>query len=757
MKRQRVAGAAFKGVAIGLTLGTAAQEAAAFFNDEQTGLAERLVEGKGADHIGQDQVVHTTWMEGLRRYIAGDGSVPANTLGPVIEHSNTTVTANEYLKNHNLGTHISRDGWYDNNTPKPIFDLNEQKLTLGGVKGSGIDANGNYVFSMKHMAPDGSFNKDLSANAQELMKDGKLKMLLSLSNGTQAHPIEVQIGADGNMVIDPESKIGKLLFTNENGKAKFLGRFMEVAQVTGAKDGVDHFRILATHVGKGINELTDIITKEILPPQPVSTDYVTDLPPIIPIYARRPLESLNGIKGPNPFLGLYYGSGAPLTLEERRQYQAELSPRLRANPNAKLEARKEEEEYLAQQTAEYRSKVEELVVQTEPMDPACKLTVCIPVAGHQEVQNIERTLSSYLNQTADPKSFELALFVNQPDTSPNGEHIKSDGTFKKIEEFKKQHPELNIRVMQAVLPRGDARIGYVRKLLSDATLRRELARGSNEDLIMVSNDADLKGVAPEYVQNFIERFEKEPQTDAFMGQLDWDPESYIRNPLVHIGTRLFQYISAQHRKSGRGIESSGANFAYRASIYAAVGGYDSKSIMGEDNLFGRKLLSARRGARDHTPIAYGGARVSRLYTSSRRAEKAIRDGLAPIEQWAKGFSAFDDEVRKVKWEETSEAPDYDNPEVVKKLVSELENIINRTLFVSGGWWSHGPYATYQRRALGWLGVKYKLIGPNRIQITDASDLIAGLKQYKEDGLKIMAQKTDQHTMEVKKKSEKQIT
>ncbi|TSA43748.1 hypothetical protein D4R49_02360 [bacterium] len=745
MKNKRVASAAAKGVLIGLTVGTAAQEATAFFNDDQTGLVEHLVKGGNGGGVSNDPVVHTTWMEGLRRFAMGEDGGPGTPA--VTEHINTTATASEYLEHHKLGTHISRDGWYDNDTPKPVFDKNELKLWWGGEKNTGIDASGNYVFSARHMVPEGSYHGGLSANAQELMKEGKLKMLLSLSQGTQAHPIELPINADGTVTIDPKSEIGKLFFAEKGGKATFLGRFAEVAQLTGAKDGTDHVRILATHIGKGVDELTDVITKEIPPVAP--SYFLIDPPPFIPIYGRTPLEPVNGKKGPNPFIPFYYGSGAPLTPEEIRAHQKELSPRLRANPDAKLEARVEEEEYMKKQTPEYLTEVERLAAQSEPMNPACKVAICIPVAGHQEVNNIERTLSSYLNQTIDKDTFELVLFVNQPDLSPRGEKIKSDGTLDRIEKFKKEHPELNIRVMQSVIPIRDARIGNVRKMLSDATLARSLKREGNDDLIMVSNDADLKGVSPEYVKNFVEKFEKEPQTDAFMGQLDWDPEAYIRNPLNHIGTRLFQYISAQHRKANKGIESSGANFAYRASTYAAIGGYNTKAEMGEDNDFGRRILSARRGASNRKAIAYGGARVSRLYTSSRRAEKAIRDGLAPIEQWEKGFSAFDDEVRKVKWEETGEAPDYDNPEVVKKLTSELENIINRTLMVSSKWWSNPQYAAYQRRALGWLGIKYKLTAQNRIQITDATDLIAGLKEYKEEGLKIMERKTGKRPPEEK--------
>ncbi|EKD46937.1 MAG: hypothetical protein ACD_67C00009G0001, partial [uncultured bacterium] len=80
---------------------------------------------------------------------------------------------------------INRNLWYDNDTPKPVFDKNELKLFWGGKYGTGIDANGNYVFDAKHMMPGGSFHKNFSVDAQDAISHGKLKMLFSLSKDTQ--------------------------------------------------------------------------------------------------------------------------------------------------------------------------------------------------------------------------------------------------------------------------------------------------------------------------------------------------------------------------------------------------------------------------------------------------------------------------------------------------------------------------------------------------------------------------------------------
>ncbi|HET9131088.1 MAG TPA: hypothetical protein VFO86_09085, partial [Terriglobia bacterium] len=354
------------------------------------------------------------------------------------------VTPGAYLESHpEVGTHVSRDLWYDNDTPKPVFDKNELKLWWGGEHNHGIDARGHYTFSVEHMTSHGSFHNGLSADARELAKEGNLKLLLSVSEGTQAHPIEVPIDADGTVHIDPQSEAAKLFAVNKDGQAVFKGRFAEIAQSIQVKDGVDHVRVLATYEGKGLDVVRDI--GKLIEQTPHNTltmpsDYLFDPPPVIPIYARTPLEPINGRKPPKPFLAFYYGDTEP-GKEQMHAYEAEQSPRLKDNPDAELDPRTEGEAYLKGQKPEHLKKIEMLAAEAGTMADACRVSICIPVAGHHESANIERTLSAYLNQTADPKSFELVLFVNQPDTTPNGETVVSDGTLEKIEVFRKAHPE----------------------------------------------------------------------------------------------------------------------------------------------------------------------------------------------------------------------------------------------------------------------------------------------------------------------------
>ncbi len=207
-----------------------------------------------------------------------------------------TGNAEDYIKANPDGTtHVSRgvDGvmHYDNDTPKPLFEQNEQKLDWGGTKG--LDANGNYIFNMSRMTGGGSFHEQFSVDAQEKMKNGGLKILLSLTQGTQNHVFEIPIDEHGNAIIDPNSEVGKLFFGTVNGHAMFKGRFAEVAETFGTKDGIEHVRVLATYEGPGNDIINHIVPVPIdVPVTDLALPLDTEPPMYIPFFINKPLESV---------------------------------------------------------------------------------------------------------------------------------------------------------------------------------------------------------------------------------------------------------------------------------------------------------------------------------------------------------------------------------------------------------------------------------------------------------------------------------
>ncbi len=799
MKKSKAWKAFTKGVVVGLAGGVVVQESIAFFRDDQEGLIEDLV---GADDAHPKSRTLLGWFsngeetirpgsdvklpDGTKINIPTGVEVTPNPTNPghyifkkdgevlsdsiKFEHGKIDPASEALLESKGInvdadtklissgekGEHevsslkyaetnkdfkqIHRDFWYDNNTKK--FDKNELRLHWGGKSGTGVDADGNYVYSIAKMKSGDSFFRGMSVDAQKEFRAGNMRMLLSLDRTAQFNVVEVKIDPNtGNAIIDPDSDIAKKFFRLDNkGQLHFIGKFAEVGYNVGpGEDGVDHYRILATDVGPGTKTVIEQFEK---PPVEVTTtkfevtdsdDLPIDVPWFVPIFGRTPLEPLKKNEG---FVYTYNGIGRT----KRADYENRMSSELKHNPDAKIDEKKEVKDYLQRQEQEHRQTIKDLANEAGPMSPECKLSVGIPVAIHQEGKNIYRTLENYLEQTANKNEFELVLFLNHPEKDPKGHKITPDETASEIARFKNDHPELNIRVMSKVLPIENARMGYIRKVMNDTILMRHQERGDQApELILVSNDADNKGIAKEYIQNYISKFEKNKNVDALMGQLDWDPESYTRNPLLHIGTRLFQFVDVQLKHGdAMAIASSGANFAMRAGIYAAVNGYRASENLAEDVDLGRAIKAARIGSKTKMGIGFAGAKVSRLFTSSRRAEKALKDGLAPVEQWSKGFSAFDDEVRKVDWEKIANNVDLDAPEGKRVFLEQLENVINRTVKAMS--WAGNDKKLF-KNSLSWLGIKCNISKTNEVKIIDADKLIAGLKQYKTDMPKTVEKKT----------------
>lgn len=357
-KAKRVAMKVLTTVTIGAIVGATVQEGIAFFKDDVQGFVENLVNSDSTGSI-QTPIQHLSeWISGnhthmdmgnmqqlgigengLLKYPEGvsilnhsdgtidilrgddivsknipltfnpDGTLDADSIarlgedGIVVNTDHTliagteevTVPTDEYINNHGGDHEVNRIGWYDNDTPKPIFDQNELKLQWGGEAGSaGIDANGNYVFDVNNMTSGGSFTDGLSVDAQEQIKNGALSMIFSLTDGTQDHVFELPIGVDGKVIIDPNSEIGKLFFDTENGHAVFKGRFAEVVQSFGEKEGVEQIKSLATLVGDGNNSIQDIVetvTEESSNIISIPKDMENVM--YIPGYVRSPLEPVS--------------------------------------------------------------------------------------------------------------------------------------------------------------------------------------------------------------------------------------------------------------------------------------------------------------------------------------------------------------------------------------------------------------------------------------------------------------------------------
>lgn len=680
-----------------------------------------------------------------------------------MEQVTKTMSAQEYwqdklTENKRIDWHDEPGPRYSNFYHKLIEFEGKQQMLYLKRDGNGVyvDArlvidniakNAEKAFREFGRNPDGSFDSKLKHMHDEIVnwhKSGELAQhfqvaIIPTEEANKKGLSFLLQGADaqGRIYLTPEQSA---MFTNDkmlrDGNLPF--KYMEERL-----DG----HTLSTVRGQAPESITTTInvhhpeifgpSPEGVPPGVLPRDY--DVPWAIPVdwrgkprQAEQPLppDVLPTDEGSLADIYDYYGSGGldKATLAAMRRNRSES---LEDNPNARLNHYYEAEEYLERQNPEYLEQVKVLAGHMGVMNKDCKLSVCIPAAGHQEGENIYRTLESYLYQTAHKDDFEVVVFVNHPDQDRSGNKVVPDKTLEEVRRFQTEHPELNVRVAYQTLPIERAKIGYVRKLLNDAVLYRHHQRGENApDLIHVSNDADNTGLAKEYIQNFIDKFEDNPNVEGMLGQLDWDPEAYTQHPVIHIGTRLYQFLKVPHRRQGGGFASSGANFAFRSSIYAGIGGYPPDAAGGEDVAIGAGIVAARKGRQT---LGYAGNRVSRVYTSARRAiHEWEKHGLQPSVQWARGFSAFDDSVRKLRLE--GKTIDYDNPQILDGLQKSLQEMINKTVDRHERRKTLGKGDPRYKKFVELLGIRYELNAKGDIVITDMSALVKRLKEYQRYGV-----------------------
>jgi len=426
--------------------------------------------------------------------------------------------------------------------------------------------------------------------------------------------------------------------------------------------------------------------------------------------------------------------------EVNKSFDERMSPRLKEDNSKKLDSKLEVSEYFKKETVEYKNQLSESLKMDKqaPMNTKCKIAICIPAAGHQEGNNIYKTLSNYKDQRTskgekiDPNAYELVVFVNHPkDKAP-------DKTLSEVQRFQNDNPGVPVRVFYKQLDPSDAKIGYVRKYLTDLMLlRHQQAPNNKNDLILVSNDADNHGVSKTYIDNFLQKFDKNPNIDGVLGKIDWQLDAYKKDPLAYIGTRFMQFLDISYRYPKNdssklpAIGSSGANFAYKSSIYAAVGGYNIHSDVAEDVGFGKMIKYARKN-NANAPIIFGGMK-SIIYTDARRLVDALKRGLAPAGMWDK-FGA-NDELRNNPWTSGSDfhIDKLNDPVYIKELTTHTERLINDTLDIYHiNATDHEPL-----NALRFMGVKYTFkkvtntdgTESNHVQIENIDRLVQYIREF----------------------------
>jgi hypothetical protein len=643
------------------------------------------------------------------------------------------VSSEQFVQNHLAETtHVKRDLWYANDTPN-VYDKNELRVYWGGHGGL---TDGGYQLSAAGMKPGGSYEGNQSVDWNKAAASGNLFMSISASVDTQTQTFMVPIGPDGAINIPANSPAGHF-FADVNGHAQFTGAYAEVVQTTGVDtNGTVHMRPLATLVGEGGHSpVTDTITTTTTEHHAVysittegydtTVQNYTEAAPVLPIDSRRSMEAPISRR-----VGYYYHGVEALSSAEIQRRRQETSPRLLRNPDADLVP--------GQEFAWYRSAVEkkrgrayaksiDAVVHATPelaqLNNRTKTIVQIPVnaAGGAESKNIYNLLTKvYGEQSAESlDGTMIMLHVNWRDVYEGDDTVARQNiaqTRAEIDRAKADRPDLNIAVIETEFNNDEVQngiIGFIGRKMHDVALfaldtAREEGRISNDDdVLLIRNDADAKGISSNYLRNYRRQFEKLKETDIFQGLTTFDNTKAARLPGLVYSVNFMQSLELLAHVRGGTANTGGANFGVRASTFAAVGGTgfnDTYTSAGSDDvMIGHYIKQARDGAlatsragklryvrggyqsgknTGRTKNRKVAQKISaRVDTDSDRQEDLYLKGMSVYDVWSpehgfdeNGYKDRDAELNKRGV--TSESL-RDNPtEVIERIRFNMEALIN---------------------------------------------------------------------------------
>lgn len=534
------------------------------------------------------------------------------------------VNGDQYVQNHLAETtRVERDLWYANDTPN-VYDQNELKLHWGG-QGGLID--GGYQLNTAGMTANGSWQGGESVDWNQAASNGNLFMSISATVDTQTETFMVPINPDGTINITAESPAGHF-FSNENGHAQFTGAYAEVVQTTGVDaEGAVHVRPLATLVGEGGGgPIPDTITTTSTEHHSLYTittegydttvENYTEAAPVLPVDSRRSLEAPIARRAER-----YYQGPEVLSSAEKAQRRGETSPRLLEDPNADLNPREELKWYRKalrkKRGREYVDSIDAVIRDTPELasiDSKTKVIVQVPVnaAGAAESGGIYSLLTgAYGGQESSALDKSLILLhVNWFDTYEGDDaHIRENiaKTRAEIARAKADRPDIKIAVIETEWKRDEVRsgvIGYVSRKMSDAALlaldaaQDDGRLESTDDVLLLRNDSDPKGIAQNYLKNYARSFTDDKEPDIFTGVTTFDNTKADRLPGLVFAANFMQSLELLASRHGK-VHTGGANFGVRASTFAAIGGTgfdESDSGAGSDDVvIGRRIKSVRDG------------------------------------------------------------------------------------------------------------------------------------------------------------------
>lgn len=405
----------------------------------------------------------------------------------------------------------------------------------------------------------------------------------------------------------------------------------------------------------------------------------------------------------------YYGyPGGEMSIR-KEEYNKRKSPRLASNPNSILQQTQELDWYIQTLTDDENHTIKELEKQADNIiDTNTEAVVCIP--AYKEASNLETCLQNYVDQT-DNSGNSMASKITVVIYNNYSTNSAPDNSKDVVNRFKAAHPEQNIIFLDhrynSKMP-----MGKIRRDLNNYVLSQIQKSPTSNEIILISNDADSTKISPQYISKAIQRFAESPSLDAIGGKIDFPEEIFRKVPTLYAEQRAWQFLDSiiKHKLNSAIPELAGANTMIRAKSYAAVGGYNPQSPLGEDLELGWMIKNAR-GTERKNAIIYDNSMS--IQTNPRRAviewlknDRGVSDRYANFSQ--------NQEVYENRWMDLldNNGIPYDTQRLERALTEIYTQLYN---------WAKnenpGQFDSYFRRAMQFLGVEYQVID-NNVKITN---------------------------------------
>lgn len=312
-----------------------------------------------------------------------------------------------------------------------------------------------------------------------------------------------------------------------------------------------------------------------------------------------PVESL----APNALSGdmLLSPFGYEEVFINREALAARTSPRLKENPQAKLNEREEIDWYLSTLSPEEIQMLEDLKAQENPaVHPDVRAVVTIPLV--QNGSTIYDRLNNYAGQTnadgtpIDPKRTEFVIYeatVTPPTGSVN--QTLPGNTKAEIERFKTEHPDMQVVYVTREYQNAPTS-GQVKRDMTNFTLSRLASRPAEApEAVIIAENSTGRPIEATYLSSIIDAIDANPALDMVSGTYQLPPETYATYPMLFAHHRAFEVFDAlvRHGEAQSVPAVFQGNLAVRAGTLAAVGGYNQTSPFLEERELAWMITEAR--------------------------------------------------------------------------------------------------------------------------------------------------------------------